>query len=90
MTELKPCPFCGGNAKLVEYWLKGVCNTKHFFVQCKQCGVRKDNHHNGYKTREKAIDGWNERAKMDLPESMVYPQIEGITPTVVKIDEVTE
>lgn len=65
MTELKPCPFCGGNAKLVEYWLKGVCNTKHFFVQCKQCGVRKDNHHNGYKARAKAIDDWNKRAKMD-------------------------
>lgn len=25
-----------------------------------------------------------------LPEPMVYPQVEGITPTVVKMDEVTE
>lgn len=25
-----------------------------------------------------------------LPEPMVYPQVEGITPTVVKTDEVTE
>lgn len=29
-------------------------------------------------------------AKMDLPEPMVYPQVEGITPIVVKMDEVTE
>ena len=28
-------------------------------------------------------------AKMDLPE-IVYPQVEGITPTVVKTDEVTK
>lgn len=29
-------------------------------------------------------------AKMDLLEPMVYPQVEGITPTVVKMDEVQE
>lgn len=29
-------------------------------------------------------------AKMDLPEPIVYPQVEGITPTVVKMDEVEE
>ena len=29
-------------------------------------------------------------AKMDLPEPLVYPQVEGITPTVVKMDEVEE
>lgn len=29
-------------------------------------------------------------AKMDLPEPIIYPQVEGITPTVVKMDEVTE
>lgn len=65
MTELKPCPFCGGNATLVEYWFKGTANVKHYFVQCKKCGVRKDNHHNGYNARTKAIDDWNKRAKMD-------------------------
>lgn len=29
-------------------------------------------------------------AKMDLPEPIIYPQVEGITPTVVKMDEVEE
>lgn len=29
-------------------------------------------------------------AKMDLPKPIVYPQVEGITPTVVKMDEVEE
>ena len=36
-TELKPCPFCGGEAKL-----KGICGTEtaYAFVFCKNCGSR--------------------------------------------------
>ena len=29
MTELKKCPFCGGEAELIEYYIKGVANKKN-------------------------------------------------------------
>lgn len=59
MNELKPCPFCGGEAKIYEY--KDVeflvhnadCNT----VQCKTCGCG-----TSYEpTAERAIETWNVR-----------------------------
>ena len=65
LTELKPCPFCGGEAKIVEYYIKGVANKKHYFVECKNCGVRRDNHHDGYRTRQDVINAWNRREEND-------------------------
>lgn len=73
MNRLKHCPFCGGKATLVEYWLKGVANKRHYFVQCKSCGIRKDSHHSGYNSASKAIRAWNKRAngeKTDEVEEM--------------------
>jgi len=35
MQELKPCPFCGGEAKLIRKEIKG---TEHCFIQCMECG----------------------------------------------------
>ncbi|WP_366518404.1 Lar family restriction alleviation protein [uncultured Fretibacterium sp.] len=33
MTDLKPCPFCGGKAKERYEYLNGV------FVQCNECWI---------------------------------------------------
>lgn len=35
--ELKPCPFCGGKAKV-----KGICGSEsvYAFVYCQKCGAR--------------------------------------------------
>ena len=68
MSELKPCPFCGGEAKVVEYWLKGIANKKHYWIECKACGVRKDNRRQGYRTRKNAVDAWNKREEMGKVE----------------------
>lgn len=35
MTELKPCPFCGGEAELLEN--VPYCTIR---VQCKKCGIK--------------------------------------------------
>jgi Lar family restriction alleviation protein len=51
MTELKPCPFCGGEA--------GVYQDYHGFyiVQCNKCGI--GTLHKYYKTE--VVNDWNKR-----------------------------
>ena len=68
MAELKPCPFCGGEASVAIAPYAGVA-----FVECKRCsammgryqkGGRTD--HDGFWThlesQEAAIEAWNRRA----------------------------
>ena len=60
--ELKPCPFCGGEAS-IEQELDGFYGGKIPYVKCVDCGARKD--HNFYGTaegmREQAVIAWNTR-----------------------------
>ena len=66
-TELKPCPFCGGQAKIIEH--EGLVDniTDGYQVQCMTCfssnsgasckaGFSKD------KARYEAVKLWNNRA----------------------------
>ena len=53
MEELKACPFCGGEAKII--------NDNGFMVKCKQCLA---NH--GWWTREKATKNWNTRTQPEV------------------------
>ena len=55
MTELKPCPFCGGEAKM--RWLKVPPPMP--FVVCKSCGAEST----VYRTEAEAISAWNTRAE---------------------------
>jgi Lar family restriction alleviation protein len=56
MAELKPCPFCGGNARPVLYHNKELTFIRHF-VKCQRCDVSTPN----YLQREIAIEAWNRR-----------------------------
>lgn len=49
MTELKPCPFCGGEAELYSGGIK--------YVLCKECLATS----NDFKTEAEAIKAWNTR-----------------------------
>ena len=53
-TELKPCPFCGGEAMIIV-----LPHARKRFVKCKnQCCEQNTN----FNTREEAIEAWNRRA----------------------------
>lgn len=52
MSELKPCPFCGGEDNL------HTCNTyNHHHVQCSNCGARGSR----CGTTAEAVEAWNTR-----------------------------
>lgn len=54
MNELKPCPFCGGDAELRE------TSSHDYFIRCtnKQCASRTRNYH---ENKNGAISAWNTR-----------------------------
>lgn len=57
MKELKPCPFCGGKAKVgkdTDIFFEAYC------VSCLKCGVSQQ--YPKYYTEEAAIEAWNSRA----------------------------
>ena len=56
--ELKPCPFCGGEAEIFEYKNKRFVPSIQYRGGCFECGqtVCLEN------TREDAIKAWNTRA----------------------------
>lgn len=58
MDELKPCPFCGGKARVKDYG-----NGETFRVVCENylCPAESFIYH----TAQEAIDWWNRRANDD-------------------------
>jgi len=61
MTELKQCPFCGGEAVVVEEYLSEEADASAdeitYFVSCGLCASRTDN----YAIKKRAIEAWNNR-----------------------------
>lgn len=56
MTELKPCPFCGGKAVFIESWNFVAYVTR---VQCTKCAISTQPMRKGTATRR-----WNRRVKI--------------------------
>lgn len=65
MTELKPCPFCGGKAVLCE-------NTDYAYVYCKECGSQTDESHG---TAGAAVAAWNTRAERTCKMTKLEPPL---------------
>ena len=61
-NELKPCPFCGGEAKL--YNQKVVGGYDYSYVQCKKCHIQTACYDisTDYCSSEMATEDWNRRA----------------------------
>ena len=62
MAELKPCPFCGGDASLMHEE-KGI-NKDGSVVMCKACGIKGQWIEKSYRYASDAlaIEAWNRRA----------------------------
>ena len=59
MSELKPCPFCGGKGRLKSY-ISGKWKKKAFYyAECSVCGVRTAL---SYVLGE-AVEAWNRRTE---------------------------
>ena len=52
--ELKPCPFCGGEATMI----RGDTKLVQYVVKCDECGALS----NWFDKEEKAVENWNRRA----------------------------
>ena len=67
--ELKPCPFCGGQAELVTGYQEHILfyDTKYVYVRCKNCKAETDsvNLSAYYSAKDKAIENWNRRENND-------------------------
>ena len=61
MSELKPCPFCGGGAVVVQTRYRH--GEEYFFVKCnnKDCPVIPETYENT--EMKDAIEAWNGRAE---------------------------
>ena len=71
MSELKRCPFCGGEAKLFvcdgsgSFWSTvgtasiGGRVMSHKLIRCVKCGIRTK----AYLTDKGVFNAWNRRAK---------------------------
>lgn len=58
MEELKPCPFCGGEADCNKTGIYEYYGIPLWWVECLSCGINTG----GYNTRGEAIETWNRRA----------------------------
>ena len=67
MTELKPCPFCGGEAYFLTSWHVKNTAFDSIGVECKSCGaqpyqIRVYEGTDLEKKREAAAKKWNRRS----------------------------
>lgn len=61
MTDIKPCPHCGGNAVMQVYIEDATYTTlsavASYWVECTKCGIRTKR----YKTIKEVGKVWNRR-----------------------------
>ena len=77
MTDLLPCPFCGGTPKLRTH--RTGEDSEEAFVECPNCEVRTTYYEDVYAPTADAIAAWNRRAPSPTPHVRVG-LFDGATP----------
>lgn len=72
--DLRPCPFCGGNATMREYKFCPSDDSR-YWVNCDECGAEQPS----YQTEEEAAEMWNRRIIADCPTIYSFDVKELIT-----------
>lgn len=62
MTELKPCPFCGGEARQHAAFACGASDMVGVYVECDGCGACSKTAW-GEGAQERSAAAWNSRAE---------------------------
>ena len=86
MSELKPCPFCGGEAETVRSMRSFTCESWEvfFYVLCKGCGARVEG-----ADEAEAIEAWNTRHERtcELIKHAAYDEESGIELVLYECDK---
>lgn len=70
ITELKACPFCGGEAELMATWIdknRDIERAIDKYVRCSRCFAQtwqystRNNERTGVNAADSAIQAWNRR-----------------------------
>lgn len=61
MNELKPCPFCGNEAKEHAAFSSGIISKVGVYVECSSCGASTSTFWKG-EQQQQAVNAWNTRA----------------------------
>lgn len=80
--DLKPCPFCGGSAKLIC-----CAHTGKFYIECANCEAMTDVN---YDIRQKAITAWNTRPQEDALKGVIDGKEDIIKQLEVRIAELED
>jgi len=77
MSEIKNCPFCGGEAVLLKFPESedGIEWEEPYSVECQGCGTYK----NDFATEKEAIEDWNRRTELKRWENIrIYESGENV------------
>lgn len=61
MSELKPCPFCGGEGVVGCAYGSVYGISDDWFIECAHCGTTNISPTRGHATEAEAIEAWNTR-----------------------------
>lgn len=63
MTDLKPCPFCGGKAELFDNSRDFTADRKRYYIRCKSPRCAMIIAFEGNIDKQRTIKQWNKRAE---------------------------